>query len=253
MNDFESDSYLKPNFKQKVDEAVSKGSTINFITYVLGDSGEAKLKYIFLRVLEKCSKIELMELLYTSAKELIVNSTKAAIKRLVFEENNLGVGEDEKYEKLMAQFKENLTDKKFPFYKGKMKQKGLFVSVKISYNSNRILLKIINNFPLLPQEEKRIREKFINAKQFDNLFEFYLAHSDNTEGAGMGITLVEIMLVQSGYDRHLFTISSNQRTSETIAKVEIPLNTTYKPFRVVYQEKINEGKRREDILKDIYL
>ena len=251
MSDIDPENLLLEDFKNKVDEAVSTGTSINFITHVLGDSGEAKLKYIFTKVLEKYSRTELMELLYTSAKELIVNSTKAAIKRIVFEENNLEAGDEQKYELLMHQFKENLTDRKFPFYKEKMKEKGYRVSVKIAYNKDRILLRIINNFPLLPKEEKRIREKFIKAKKYDNLFEFYMDHGDNTEGAGMGITLVEIMLVQSGYDRHLFTISSNSYSSETIAKVEIPLSEDYKPFRVVFNEKLSSGLPREEILKEI--
>jgi len=84
---------------------------------------------------------------------------------------------------------------------------------------------------LLQKEEERIREKFIKAKKYDNLFEFYVDHGDNTEGAGMGITMVEILLAQSGFDRHIFTIYSSKIKRETVAKVELPMHPEHVPIR----------------------
>lgn len=89
---------------------------------------------------------------------------------------------------------------------------------------NKIDLEIRNNFPLLPIEAERVKEKFINAKKYDNLFEFFMEHGDSTEGAGMGITMVEILLSQSGFDRRLFSIYSSERKKETVARVEVPLD-----------------------------
>ena len=250
MNTEEIDPLLKTSFCKKVDLAVSRQAPLNFVTRVLGDSGEAKLKYILNKVLGSVNREDLMELFYTSAKELIANSTKAAIKRILFEENNIDQGDETRYEEVMGQFKENLTDKKFPFYKGKMKEKGLVVSIKFFYNNDYLMMSITNNFPLLPKEEVRVRQKFQKAQKYDNLFQFYMDHGDNTEGAGMGITLVEIMLAQSGYDRHLFTIYNDRQKNETIAKLEIPLNSDYKPMRQKFQEKLDSGKSREEVLRE---
>ena len=47
----------------------------------------------------------------------------------------------------------------------------------------------------------------------------------------MGITMVEILLAQSGLDRHLFTIYSSQVKKETVAKLEIPIHPDYVPER----------------------
>jgi hypothetical protein len=224
---------------------------IHFQTHVLGDSGEAKLKFIILSIIQKLNREDLMELLYTSAKELIVNSTKAAIKRLIFEENGIsitsstGVGDI-----VMDRFKESLTDKKFPYFRKNMKEKKYKVSVKFIYDSQKIILKIINNFPLLLGEEMRIRQKFINAKKYDNIFEFYMDHGDHTEGAGMGITLVEILLLQSGFDRHYFTIYSKNNTGETVAKVEIPIDNEYKPMRYLFEELVRQGHEPESLRKE---
>jgi hypothetical protein len=253
MNTEELDPLLKSSFCKKVDLAISRQAPLTFLTRVLGDSGEAKLKYILLKVLGSVNREDLMELFYTSAKELIANSTKAAIKRILFEENNVSQTDESRYDEIMGQFKENLTDKKFPFYKGKMKEKGLVVSIKFQYNQNFVVMSITNNFPLLPKEEERVRQKFHNAQKYDNLFQFYMDHGDNTEGAGMGITLVEIMLAQSGFDRHFFTIYNNKELSETTARMEVPLHPDYKPMRQRFQERLDQGLSREEVLRELGL
>ncbi len=218
-------------FKSKVMEGVNSNKTISLITYVLGDVGEARLKFIIRTILLKYEKMDLMDLLYTCAKELIVNSTKAAIKRLAFKEMGIDPNNESEYDAFMSSFKDNLTDKKFPHYRSKMKENGFYIKIKIFYDKKRIVLRIINNFPLLQKEEERIREKFVKAKKYDNLFEFYVDHGDNTEGAGMGITMVEILLAQSGFDRHVFTIYSSKIKRETVAKVEIPMHPEHIPLR----------------------
>jgi hypothetical protein len=213
----------------------------------LGDSGETRLKYIIEKLLEKYQKPELLELLYTAAKELVVNCTKAAIKRIIFHEKGISLQDEEAQEKVMVEFKESLTDKKFPHFREAMKKMDLKANVIFSHNDQRIILKVVNNFAILPKEEKRIREKFLNAKKFDNLFEFYMAHGDNTEGAGMGITLVEILLLQMGFDRHWFTVYSNG--SGTVARVEIPISETYKPRRVIFEELLKYSKKSIEELR----
>ena len=222
---------LSETFKRKVLEGVTENKTISLITYVLGEVGEAKLKFIIKSLLTRYGKLELMDLLYTCAKELIVNSTKAAIKRLAFKEMGIDPTNDHEYDMFMNSFKDNLTDKKFPYYRSKMKDHGFYIKIKFFYDHKRIVLRIINNFPLLQKEEERIREKFVKAKKYDNLFEFYVDHGDNTEGAGMGITMVEILLAQSGFDRHVFTIYSSKINRETVAKVELPMHPEHVPIR----------------------
>ncbi|TGL56353.1 hypothetical protein EHQ58_17140 [Leptospira ognonensis] len=214
---------LESSFCLAVDQAVKEGKKISMITHVLGDTGEEKLKYILSTILRKVDRLDLMELLYTSAKELIVNSTKAAIKRIIFEDMKFDIRNLGDYEQGMKLFKTNLNDRKFPSYKKKMKEHGFNVKISCTYKNDKFDLEIRNNFPLIPIEAERIKEKFLHAKKYDNLFEFFMEHGDNTEGAGMGITMVEILLSQSGFDRRLFSIYSSEKRNETIARVEVPL------------------------------
>ncbi|MCZ8342524.1 MAG: hypothetical protein O9301_05800 [Leptospira sp.] len=229
------DYHLPQEFCTQVERAVQMGKKISMITHVMGDVGEAKLKFILQTILESVGRPDLMELFYTSAKELIVNSTKAAIKRIIFEEMRLNIQNLEDYEKGMKLFKTSLNERKFPAYKSKMKESGFLVKITCSYSPNKVDLEVKNNFPLLPVEAERVKEKFLNAKKYDNLFEFFMEHGDNTEGAGMGITMVEILLSQSGFDRRLFSIYSSERKKETVAKVEVPLESIQEKERSTEQ------------------
>ncbi|EPG74233.1 hypothetical protein LEP1GSC058_3018 [Leptospira fainei serovar Hurstbridge str. BUT 6] len=230
-------------FLFEIETAVKKEEPVSIITYVLSNNGEAKLKHLIYSVLAKYGREDLIELLFTSAKELIVNATKAAIKRVLFRELGLNIDDPDLYDQGMTSFKENLVSRKFPYYRRKMKENGLFVKVTLSFNRNRIILLVQNNFTLALREEKRIREKFVHSKEFDNLFEYYMKYGDTTEGAGMGITMVEILVAQSGYDRHLFTIYSRKSENRTVARVEIPLNENYVPRRHRYQKWLQEKTR----------
>ena len=48
---------------------------------------------------------------------------------------------------------------------------------------------------LSEKEDKRIRGKFAKGSQYDNIAEFYMDTMDNAEGAGLGITLI-LMLIK---------------------------------------------------------
>ncbi|MBE7410506.1 MAG: hypothetical protein L6Q54_09830 [Leptospiraceae bacterium] len=247
----EESKFITETFREVVGNSVLSGKPISFSTCVLGDSGEAKIKYIIQSILNSYERSDLMELIYTACKELVVNSTKAAIKRILFNEMNVNSDNPEEYDKGMQSFKVNLSDKKFPYYKEKMKTNDINVKIKFFHNKDRLILNVINNFPLLKKEEDRIREKFVTAKSYDNLFEFFTEHGDNTEGAGMGITLVEILMAQCGLDRHLFTIFTSEKENKTIARIEIPLNQDYKPRRMIFDEILSNGQTpREDLRKE---
>ncbi len=237
---YEGIEELPQEFLFEAETAVRKEEPISIITYVLSTRGENKLKYLLQSILAKYKREDLIELLFTSAKELIVNATKAAIKRVLFKELGLNINDSSQYDLGMESFKENLVSRKFPYYRKKMKEHGLFVKVTLSFSADRIILLVQNNFTLATREEKRIREKFVHSKEFDNLFEYYMKYGDTTEGAGMGITMVEILVAQSGYDRHLFTIYSRATENRTVARVEIPLNEKYMPRRQRYQKWLQE-------------
>jgi hypothetical protein len=60
---------------------------------------------------------------------------------------------------------------------------------------------------------------------YNDIAEFYMDNMDNTEGAGLGIALIMIMMKSEGLDPALFRIGTLE--DRTIARVEIPFNAEY--------------------------
>ncbi|MCB1178738.1 MAG: hypothetical protein KDK36_14230 [Leptospiraceae bacterium] len=237
--------------QEVIEKAIAENRTISMKTYFLTDYGENLLKLMCSGILNKFGRIDLMEICYSSAKELVINATKANLKRILFIKNGLDIEKEEDYEKGMEQFKANLSEDKIKQFRGDYKKYDLPVTATFYYTKDVLNIKVKNNFPLLPMEEVRIRDKFQKATSFSSLIDFYMEYGDNTEGAGMGITMVGILLDQSGIDKHNFSLYSSNKYRETAAKLEIPLTDNYKSKRAIFEmQKKEKGISSEELRKD---
>ncbi len=242
--------------RDTVSTAIEKQNVISLITYYLSDHGEGILKMVISSVLEKYGRIDLMDIVYTAAKELITNATKANVKRLVFIENGLDPAVPEEYESGLNLLRSNMLEENIKAFKPKLKKAGYRVTISFNHTPLVLIIIVRNSVPLLPQEEERIREKFRKAQSYENLFDFYLEHGDQTEGAGLGLTLVSILLDQSGIEKHAFTLYYDEKSRETAARLEIPLNPDYVPLRRRFEEKAREAgevtpEMRQTFLREV--
>ena len=235
--------------REIVDRAVHDQKIMSMETYMLSDYGERMLRIMLTGILEKYNRIDLLDIAYTSAKELIINGTKANLKRIIFGKMNLDPNNEDDYNRGMGYFRENLTEQKIRSYRADFRESRLPVTATFYYSPNVLNIKVKNNFPLLPIEERRIREKFSNTTSFANLFDFFMEYGDNTEGAGLGITMVGILLDQSGIDKHAFTLYSSMKYNETVAKLEIPLVDDYISKRHKFDMELNETGRTNSELR----
>ncbi len=226
--------------KEIITKAVEENKIITMRTYVLSDYGEMILKLICSTILEKTNRIDLMEICYSSAKELVINATKANVKRALFKNHGLSIENPEDYEKGISLFKENLREDKILQFKPIFIQHDLPVMATFYFSPDVLNIKVKNNFPLLPEEEKRIRDKFQKATSFSSLIDFFMEHGDSTEGAGMGLTMVGILLDQSGVNKHCFSLYSSEKYKETAAKIEIPLSPNYISKRDMFDREMKE-------------
>jgi len=226
--------------KEIISKAVEENKIITMRTYVLSDYGELILKLICSTILEKTNRMDLMEICYSSAKELVINATKANVKRALFKKHGLSIGNPEDYEKGISMFKENLREDKIMQFKPIFIQHDLPVMATFYFSPDVLNIKVKNNFPLLPEEEERIRDKFKKATSFSSLIDFFMEHGDSTEGAGMGLTMVGILLDQSGINKHSFSLYSSDKYKETAAKIEIPLSSNYISKRDMFDRELKE-------------
>ncbi len=226
--------------KERLPELLSKELAFSFVLYNLTDEQEKSINCLLELILEKYGRKDLLDIVYSSTKEMIINATKSNLKRLVFKTLGLNINKDSDYREGMVFFKSFLNEKTLTEYENNFKQNNLPITVTIYFSPFVLNIKVKNNFTLLPVEEKRIRDKFGKASVYSNLFEFFTEYGDETEGAGMGLTLVGILLDQSGISKHSFVLYSSETYKETIAKIEIPLSKEYISKRQAFSREMQE-------------
>lgn len=60
---------------------------------------------------------------------------------------------------------------------------------------------------------------------YDDIAQFYIDNADTSEGAGLGLALILIMLKGEGIDPNFFRIIIGE--DSTIARLEIPLSENF--------------------------
>jgi len=217
--------------------AVDDGKVIRVISYAMSSDVENTLDKIVSRILDKYGRPDLKSLVYTCTKELAINGTKANLKRIFFLENGLDIALEEDYEKGMDLYKNNMQEEITLQYGIKAKQQGLFVKISFVYNEDVLKIEVTNNTGITKQEEKRLREKLKKTMKYDDLMQYYLDNSDDTEGSGMGIALIIILLKGEKIDPNLFRMCINENI--TTAKIEIPMSEAFVNQRGIHlNEKI---------------
>ena len=237
--------------KKLIQNALDSKKIISLKTFYLSDYGEMVLREIAQAVLDKLNRPELMSIVYTSAKELVINATKANLKRIIFDEMKLDPSIPEQYEEGMEHFRGKLLEQEIKKYKNRFIELDFPVVATFYYAPTVLNITVKNNFTMYHAEEERIREKFRKAKSFSSLLDFFMEHGDQTEGAGMGLTMVGILLDESGIDRHAFTVYSNEY-NETAAKLEIPLDGSYVTKRSLFEQERNKANMSHDEFRKVY-
>lgn len=186
---------------------------------------EKYLQHSLRLVLDRFSRGDLLDMVYTITKELTINGVKANHKRLFFEERGFDIQDPTAYEEGVAAFRLEFTDEGTEQWGALALKRGIFVKIHLSFDDTGLCIEVINNTPIAEIEERRMREKFKKSMGYSDIAEFYMDNMDNTEGAGLGIALIMILMKGEGFDPNLFRIYT--QPDRTVARVEIPFSGEY--------------------------
>ena len=210
-------------------EGIETGQKIILITYSLTEQMERQIDFVIAAILKKYNRPELQSTLYSLAKELIVNATKANAKNTFFESLGLDIAKEEDYQEGMVKLKAALSEAWIKEYGLKAKEKELNVRIVFSHDKDGIRLEIINNLGIIPADERRIREKLQEGMNYEDLMSFYMNNADNTEGEGIGLVMNLLLLKGEQINPSLFRIATYE--NETIARLEVPLSDNFVSVR----------------------
>lgn len=211
--------------EQNIKLILNQSQELTLQSSKVNDKVEKYILRILKMVLDKYDRGDMLEMLYTITKELAINGVKANQKRLFFDDRGLDIKSDEDYHKGMTEFKRSLNEGMNEAYGIKSRQKGIYVKIYLAHQPNGLCLEVENNTAIAPAEERRMREKMKKSMAYNDIAEFYMDNMDNTEGAGLGIALIMILMKTQGIDPSLFRIVTGG--DRTIARVEIPFNEMY--------------------------
>ncbi|MBP5602674.1 MAG: hypothetical protein J6X78_08075 [Treponema sp.] len=212
-----SENELSVDDIQSIRDAVRERRPVNFYCYTLTLEQKKRFQKILEVFLEECDEAYLFNCLSYCLFELLDNASKANAKRIFFKEQHLNINNQADYENGMKNFKANLSDNT-KHYKDELEAGLLQVHLELSAN-DVISLAVSNNTKITEAEYKRIQDKIEKTKGYQNVADAF-SDIDQTEGSGLGIITVVIMLRKLGLNTSNLKFSVTE--DETVATIEIP-------------------------------
>lgn len=212
----------------RIKKIVRSGLPLTITTFTLPHEDEVYIEQILTVFLKEAGHEKLKDYIVYCVRELAVNAKKANTKRVYFMERGLNLADPDDYYIGMAGFKEN-TLNNIARYLQEQKAQGLYVKVILQIKNNIINVEVRNNAAMTKPELARIRDKLARSRQYLSLEDALSQALDDSEGAGLGLVILVLMLKKMGLGEDSFDILSDGR--ETVARIVIPRNTSHQPLK----------------------
>ena len=209
--------------EEKIKKAIQSGIPLTITTFTLPREIETYIEQVLTIFLKQVNQEELKDYVFYCVQELAVNAKKANTKRVYFTERGLDLNNQEDYKLGMATFRED-TLNNIEHYLQLQKERGLYIKLIFQIRKNIAFIEIRNNITITKNELIRIHDRLICSKQYNKLEDALSQVLDDTEGAGLGLVILVLMLKKMGLDENNFDIMGTE--SKTIARIIIPLEKT---------------------------
>jgi putative nucleotidyltransferase with HDIG domain len=209
--------------EEKIKKAVQNGIPLTITTYTLPHEIEMYIEQVLDVFLRVVGQERLKDYVVYCVQELAVNAKKANTKRVYFMERGLDLANPDDYKLGMTNFKEE-TLGNIAHYLQLQKEKGLYIKLTLQLKKNIIHIEIRNNVVVTKTELIRIHDKLARSRQYNNLEDALSQVLDDSEGAGLGLVILVLMLKKIGLDEDCFDILATEK--ETVARIIVPLDQT---------------------------
>lgn len=252
----------------KIKKALEHQVPIEVTTYTLPRSMETYIHSVLSDFLTACHQNHMKQYLSFCLGELLTNAKKANTKRVYFKEKGLDIFDDNQYKMGMETFKVD-TLSHINHYLDLQKKDGLYIKFLLQIRADSsVRIEIRNNSKLTNIERARIKDKMEGVKQYKSIEDVMNTVMDQSEGAGLGIIIMILMLEKIGLSRENYQVIDTN--SETITRIFLPcdssiqdnLNDIYKQFAKkitafpmlkenydFLQKSLNDGVDKNDLLE----
>ncbi|MCR4901203.1 MAG: hypothetical protein K5907_10360 [Treponema sp.] len=212
----ESESLSKEEIS-KIRDAVKNRQPVDFYCYTLSLEQKQRFQEILNVFLDACNEADLFNCLSYCLFELLDNASKANAKRIFFQEQHLNINDSKDYSNGMKNFRDNLSDNT-EHYKNELASGKLQVHLQLSAD-DVICVSVSNNTKITTEEYNRIQTKIQKTRAYKDVSDAF-TDIDQTEGSGLGLITIVIMLKKLGLDTNCLNFSTSD--DETIASIIIP-------------------------------
>lgn len=221
---------------EKVKKAAQNGIPLSMTTYMMPHEMEVYMNEVLSCFMKNLGQEHMTDYLAYCLNELTTNAKKANTKRIYFKEKNLDITDPENYEEGMKSFKTD-TLSNIIYYLQKQRDAGLFIKIIFQARNDKFKLEVQNNSPLTVFEYKRIHNKITHAQIYTDMQDALEKVSDDTEGAGLGLIIMFLMLKKIGLTDDAYQVLAEDGL--TIVKVELPLTANSRQdFETVSNELV---------------
>jgi putative nucleotidyltransferase with HDIG domain len=205
---------------EKIVHAARNSIPLTIKTFTLPHDMEIYLDQVLDIFLKELGQEALKDPLAYCLRELAVNAKKANTKRVYFHEKGLNILDDEQYRTGMEKFKTETLDN-IDHWLTLQKDAGFYIKIIFQIRGQNLNLFVCNNAEITQKEQIRVYDRIARSRAFGSLEEALSTVLDSSEGAGLGIVIMVLMLKKLGLDEDAFDIDS--KNGETIARLSIPM------------------------------
>ncbi|MGP1593980.1 MAG: HDOD domain-containing protein [Treponema sp.] len=206
---------------EKIRQAVQMGVPISINSYTLPRETEAYIMDVARAFLKAVNKEDIEDYIVYCLNELTTNAKKANTKRMYFQEKGFDIFDQAAYDEGIKNFKqESLSN--INYYLEQQKKHGLYIKVIMQAKKDALIFEVRNNVQMVATEFKRIFDRMVVAREYDSVDEAFLQAIDDTEGAGLGLIIMLLMLKKMGLKEEAFELISSENI--TVSRITIPRN-----------------------------
>ncbi len=208
----------------QIKRAAHNAVPLTFKTYTLPHETEIYLDKVLASFLAELGQERLKEPLSYCLRELAVNAKKANTKRVYFLEKGLDLNNEQEYETGMRTFKQETFDN-IQHYLQKQKELGMYIKVVFQTRGPSLSIMVRNNVEITRKEQMRVFDRLARSRAFSSLEEAFSTVLDSSEGAGLGIVILVLMMKKIGLTEECFAIDTQD--GETVASITIPFSDVH--------------------------
>lgn len=206
--------------KNKVEQAVREGRMLTLTTHSYFADERDYIDEILNYFLVAAGRPGLQDQLSYCIHELANNAKKANTKRVYFEEQGLDINNESQYWIGMRHFRDE-TVRNIDHYLERLRESNLYIKVQFKLNAGTMMIAVRNNIRLTRVEREKMEEKIGRSRHYTNMADAYASIEDTSEGAGLGIVMMIIMLRALGLSEDIIRFFSGR--NETWVLLTIPV------------------------------